>query len=172
MDGNERTAGRLVRRAREEAGLSQSQLAERAGVTQSVVSVYESGRRQPSLPMLERLLEATGGRLRVEVDQSVAPAPSGPRSRVLHRHRDEVARVARRHGVSRIRLFGSVVRGQDTEDSDIDLLVDLPSGAGLFALMRLKRDLEEVLGCSVDVVPEQGLKDEVIAAVASEAVPL
>lgn len=69
MDGNERTAGRLIRRARAEAGLSQSQLAERAGVTQSVVSAYESGRRQPSLPMLERLLEATGGRLKVEVDR-------------------------------------------------------------------------------------------------------
>lgn len=80
--------------------------------------------------------------------------------------------MARRHGVSRIRLFGSVARGQDTEDSDIDLLVDLPSEAGLFALMRLKHDLEEVLGCSVDVVPEQGLTDEVTAAVASEATPL
>lgn len=54
------SAGELLRKARKQAGLSQAELAQRAGVTQSVVSAYESGARQPSLPTLARLVEATG----------------------------------------------------------------------------------------------------------------
>ena len=57
------TAGRLLRAARERARLSQRALAERAGVTQPVIAAYESGRRQPSLPMLLRLVHATGHRI-------------------------------------------------------------------------------------------------------------
>lgn len=65
-----------LRRARREAGLSQVELARRAGVTQSVVSAYESGARQPSLPMLERLVNATGHDLEL-VLHSCQPAPVG-----------------------------------------------------------------------------------------------
>lgn len=55
-----RTAGALLREARKRAGLSQVELATRAGVTQSVISVYESEQRQPSIPVLARLIEAAG----------------------------------------------------------------------------------------------------------------
>jgi DNA-binding XRE family transcriptional regulator len=54
------TAGALLRQARKRAGLSQVDLAARAGVTQSVISAYESGQRQPSLPALARLVDAAG----------------------------------------------------------------------------------------------------------------
>jgi uncharacterized protein len=54
------TAGALLRQARQGAGLSQVELATRAGVTQSVISAYESGHRQPSLPTLAALIEAAG----------------------------------------------------------------------------------------------------------------
>lgn len=50
----------LLRAARQRAGLTQGQVADRAGLQQSVISTYESGRRQPSVPMLQRLLRATG----------------------------------------------------------------------------------------------------------------
>lgn len=65
--GSADIAGALLRRARKRSGLSQSELAARAGTAQSVISVYESGRRQPSLPMLMSLVEATGLHLRVEL---------------------------------------------------------------------------------------------------------
>src|SRR5438105_6418849 len=62
-----RAPGSLVREARRRAGLSQKELGRRAGVTQSVVSAYESGARQPSLPTLERLVRAAGCELNIAV---------------------------------------------------------------------------------------------------------
>ena len=63
----DRSAAEVLRAAREEAGLSQAALAARSGVSQSVISVYESGRRQPSLPMLTGLVEAAGCDLELHV---------------------------------------------------------------------------------------------------------
>ena len=57
------TAGALLRQARKEAGMSQQELAARAGVTQSVISAYESGHRQPAIPTLAALVDATGNKL-------------------------------------------------------------------------------------------------------------
>lgn len=77
-------AGLIVRDARRRAGMSQIELGRRAGVTQSVVSAYESGRRQPSLPTLERLVRAAGLELDVAVRAAApartpAPGPLGER---------------------------------------------------------------------------------------------
>jgi uncharacterized protein len=57
--------------------------------------------------------------------------------------RDRILDAASRHGATNLRLFGSVAREEASDDSDIDTLVDLPSGAGLLTLLRLKRDLQE-----------------------------
>jgi len=65
-----------LRRAREEAGLSQSALAARAGTSQATISAYESGRKQPSVETLGRLLAATGRRLTVERALPREPSPS------------------------------------------------------------------------------------------------
>jgi predicted nucleotidyltransferase len=67
--------------------------------------------------------------------------------------------VAARHHGNRVRLFGSVARGDDRPDSDIDLLVDFDQDSSLFDLMRMTRELEELLGHPVDVVSTAGLKD-------------
>lgn len=78
---------------------------------------------------------------------------------------EEIRRVAARHGASNVRVFGSAARGDDREDSDIDLLVDLDEGADLFSLVRLERELSELLGIDVDVVPASaGDDDEILAA--------
>lgn len=66
------SAGEILRRARTAAGMSQRGVAERAGVTQPEVSAYENGRRQPTLPTLQRLVAATGFTLRLELQ----PAPT------------------------------------------------------------------------------------------------
>jgi predicted nucleotidyltransferase len=68
------------------------------------------------------------------------------------------AAVARHHG-RRVRLFGSVARGEDRPGSDVDLLVDFDAESSLFDLLRLTRELEELLGLPVDVVSTGGLKE-------------
>ena len=134
------------------AGLSQTELARRAGVAQSVVSMYESGRREPSLTTLARLVESAGARLSITVDDRAdAPAVRGlPGSRLgalLRRRRAALLAAAQRRGASNLRVFGSVARGQDGPDSDVDLLVDLAPGTGLIGLSGLQRELSEILGC-------------------------
>jgi len=166
-------AARLLREARQRRGLSQTELARRAGVAQSVISAYESGRRQPALPMLVRLIEVTGLELRVALCQPDGAALSGPVGRIVQQRRRELVAAARAHGASHVRVFGSVARGDDRPDSDVDLLVDLPTGLGLLGYGRLLDDLERVLdGARVDLVPATDLKPEVRDRVEREAVPL
>lgn len=71
-----------------------------------------------------------------------------------------------------MRVFGSVVRGEDGPDSDLDLLVTPPEGASLFDLARLERTLSVMLGVRVDVVPDSGLRSAVRDEALAEAVPL
>jgi uncharacterized protein len=73
--------------------------------------------------------------------------------------RDQVLIVAARNHAYRIRLFGSVARGDDRPDSDIDFLVDFDEDSSLFDLIRMSRELEELLDHPVDVVSTGGLKD-------------
>ena len=156
-------AGGLLRQARRGARLSQVELANRAGVTQSVISAYESGHRQPSLPTLAALVEAADYELVAEV----RPRPhelsklSGPIGRRLRRRRQAVISAAAAHGVSGLRVFGSVARGEDRPDSDVDLLVDLPAHMSMFGLARLQAELESILGARVDLVPSRDLKPDV-----------
>jgi predicted nucleotidyltransferase/DNA-binding XRE family transcriptional regulator len=168
------SAGALLRAARVRAGLSQTELAARAGVTQSVISVYESGRRQPALSTLAGLVEAAGSRLDIRVRRSAArlSALAGPLGRRLRRNRVAVLRAAAAHGVVISGVFGSVARGEDRADSDVDLLVTLPPGVGLFELGRLAAELQELLGARVDLVPAADLKPGVRRNVLAELIAL
>lgn len=167
-------AASLLREARTAAGLSQTELGQKCGVTQSVISVYEAGRRQPSVATLTALIAATG----YELDLSIVKPRrgvqrlTGPVGRRLRRRRHEVVALASRHGVRVLGVFGSVARGEDRPDSDIDLLVELPAGMGLFAVARVQNELEGMLGAPVDLVPEAGLKAGVRPAVEADLVPL
>jgi predicted nucleotidyltransferase/DNA-binding XRE family transcriptional regulator len=166
--------GALLRDARRLAGLTQVELGRRAGVTQSVISAYESGARQPSLPTLARLVAATGWELALDV-RKPAPAWSrltGPLGRRVVQHRRALSRATAAHGASNLRVFGSVARGEDNEDSDVDLLVDLAPGSGLLGLAALERDLSQILQAKVDVVPASDLKLEVAREALIHAVPL
>jgi len=75
-------------------------------------------------------------------------------------------------GASNIRLFGSVVRGQDTATSDIDFLVDFDLSKGLLPILRLNEELSDLLEDRVEVSPVGVLKEEVLKKALSEAVPL
>lgn len=76
---------------------------------------------------------------------------------VLAPHRDRVRAIGRRYGATRLRVFGSRVRGTASEISDLDVLADFEPGRSLLDLIGLKQDLEDLLGCKVDVVTEDAL---------------
>jgi uncharacterized protein len=78
---------------------------------------------------------------------------------LVEARREQVKAIAARHHAGRVRLFGSVARGDEGPESDIDLLVDFTSDSSLFDLIRMTRELEDLLGHSVDVVSAGGLKD-------------
>ena len=144
-------------------------------MTQSVVSAYESGHREPSLPTLERLVRATGYELVIGLecrDGSVRGLPDTPVGRRLRQQRKRVLAAAARHGASDVRVFGSVAKGEDTADSDIDLVADFAAGTGLFEIMALQGELEKLLGRRVDLVPFEGLRKAVRDEMARDAVAL
>jgi predicted nucleotidyltransferase len=69
-------------------------------------------------------------------------------------------------------LFGSAARGDDREESDLDLLVDFAPGTDLFDMVHIKAELEEVFGATVDLIPRDGLKERVRSAATEDLVPL
>jgi uncharacterized protein len=168
------TAGSLLRRARLGAGISQAELAFRAGVAQSVISIYEAGRRQPSLPTLARLIDAAGCDLVVDIQQQPPRLSrlSGPVGRHVRRKRRDLVAAAAAHDVTNLRVFGSVARGEDRPDSDVDLLADLPPDMGLLGLGRVQTELEAILGAKVDLVPARDLKPGVRAGAERDLVAL
>jgi len=91
---------------------------------------------------------------------------------LLRAKREDVLRVAAKHGAHNVRVFGSVARGDAGLDSDIDLLVSLEPGRSLFDLGGLWYDLNELLDVSVDVVTESGIRQRMRERVLREAVPL
>ena len=93
-------------------------------------------------------------------------------SQQLKTQRQAILRIAQIYGAKNLRIFGSVARGEDDDKSDLDLLVDLEPGRSLFDLGGLAIDLQDLLGCSVDVVTEKGLKQRIRDRVLQEAIEL
>jgi len=91
---------------------------------------------------------------------------------ILRDFREVILRIARDHGAEQVSLFGSTVRGEAKPDSDIDLLVRLEPERSLLDLVAIKQDLEDLLGCEVDVVTEASLSPYIRDAVLKEALIL
>jgi predicted nucleotidyltransferase len=87
--------------------------------------------------------------------------------KLLKEKREEILRIAARHGAFNVRVFGSTVRGETTPASDIDFLVDLEPESSLFDVGGLLMDLQDLLGHEVDVVTEPALhwyiRDQILA---------
>jgi hypothetical protein len=178
-----------LRALREAAGMTQGELAERLG------------RRQPALSRLERqgdarvstlreYVAALGGELEfiarvgeleMRLRQFDAPAvvpddarasAAPPTLAYVRSRREDVLRVAEKHGAYNVRVFGSVVRGEATPESDIDLLIDMEEGRSAFEFVDLIHELAETLGRPVDVAEEPSLHSLVRDRVLKEAVPL
>ena len=90
----------------------------------------------------------------------------------LRKNREEILRIAKRHGAHSVRLFGSLRRGEADEIGDIDLLVELEDGVTLLQHAAMVRELEELMGCQVDVVSERGLRSRIRDRILEEAIPI
>lgn len=93
-------------------------------------------------------------------------------SEALHAHRSEIRRIVTAHRAANVRVFGSVSRGEDTEGSDIDLLIDPTSETTLFDIGAIRHELLKLLGVRVDVLTPQALPERFRARVLAEAVPV
>lgn len=91
---------------------------------------------------------------------------------ILAQKRLDILRLASQHGVSNVRVFGSSARGDAGPSSDIDLLVKMDKGRSLLDLVGFSQDVEDLLGCSVDVVAEGGLSPYLADKIYAEAIPL
>lgn len=136
--------------------MSQAELARAAQVPQPNISAYENGRRQPTPEVLDRIRRALVGSLNER----------------LFRHRDEILRLVAEHHAHDPRVFGSVARGDATDESDIDLLVDFGPDAGLLDEVGLRLALTDLLQVPVDVVASDTLRGELRDRILREAEPV
>jgi uncharacterized protein len=93
-------------------------------------------------------------------------------SELLQQKRQQVLEIAAEHGARNVRLFGSVARGESTETSDLDLLIEMAPERTLLDVIAIKQDLEDLLGCKVDVVTEAAISPYLRGKVLHEAVRL
>ncbi|MEW6683775.1 MAG: nucleotidyltransferase family protein [Nitrospirota bacterium] len=91
---------------------------------------------------------------------------------LLKAKRQDILRIAAKHGVRSIRVFGSVARGEADEQSDVDFLVEMEPGRTLFDMGGLLMDLRDLLGRNVNVVSVRGLKPRIRERILREAVGL
>ncbi len=93
-------------------------------------------------------------------------------AQTLREKRDAILELAAKYGARNVRVFGSVARGDATPTSDVDFLVDMEPGRSLLDMGGLLMDLQELLGCEVDLVTEKGLRERIRTRVLREAAPL
>ena len=90
-------------------------------------------------------------------------------SLALQTHREAIREIALRHRVLNVRVLGSVVHGDDTEDSDLDLLVDPTSETTLMDIAKIQVEVTQLLNVSVDVLTPNALPDKFRSQVLAEA---
>jgi len=125
------------------------------------------------VPAFARLGRATGHELTLGLERAhpeVRGLPDTPLGRRLRQHRRALLNAVALAGASNLRVFGSVARGQDGPDSDVDLLVDLPEDTSLFTVLALEGTLERILKVKVDLAPANSLKPRVRAEALADAV--
>ena len=88
-------------------------------------------------------------------------------TKTIEEIKEKITPILKEEGITRSALFGSVVRGEDTDESDVDILIEAPEGMGLFKFVALERRLGEAVGKKVDLVTYRSLhrllKDRILA---------
>lgn len=128
--------GALIRDAGLDLGITQAELAGRADLPESVIAAMESGALSVSLGMLERVLKAADYRLNLALKRCYA----------------EIRQEAARRGLRNVRIIGSVARGDDGFDSDIDLLVTPGEGTTAFDIANFGALVRQITGFPTDVL--------------------
>lgn len=93
-------------------------------------------------------------------------------SNTIKGRREEILDLARKYGAKNIRVFGSMARGEQGPESDLDIIVEMEKGRSLLDIIAIKQDIEEILGRKVDVVTEASISPYIRDAVLKEAVNL
>lgn len=122
--------------------------------------------------MSQREIAAAIGRSQPEVSRLLRFQGRSPLGRAVAMNRAGILRRLRAAGAANPRVFGSVSRGDDGPESDVDLLVDFVAPPSLFELARLESELSHLVGAEVDVVPSASLRPNLRERALSEAVPL
>jgi predicted nucleotidyltransferase/DNA-binding XRE family transcriptional regulator len=169
------SAAALVQLLRQNAGLTQTELASRSGTTQAMIARYESGAVSPTLRTLDRIFRECGSRLEVSYLPPKRPQNqallSGPLGRRVAANRREIRQIVRSAGATNPRVFGSVARGVESPRSDIDIVVTLAKRQkDLKPLLRIKDELSALLGAKVDVVAESALLPKVMRRVERDSI--
>ncbi len=162
------TPAQLIGSARREARLTQAEVAREAGTSQPAVARYERGIEVPTIPTLERLLAACGRHLHM----TAVRRREGEQATLLRQRRKRLLAAAEQRGARRVRVFGSVARGDARPDSDIDLLVEFEPGRTLLDIAGFQDDACAILDWSVDVATPQILRAEFRDEVLSDSRPL
>src|SRR5690625_3147564 len=89
---------------------------------------------------------------------------------LLKKNRENILTIAKEHGIESIKVFGSVAKLEDQEDSDIDFLVRFEEGRSLFELIRFKQEMESLFDRNVDVVTENSIHQSIKEKVLHEAI--
>ena len=93
-------------------------------------------------------------------------------SNTIKSRREEILNIAKKFGAKNVRVFGSVARGEEGPESDIDIIVEMKQGSSLLDIIAIKQDIEELLGRKVDVVTEASISPYIRNEVLREAVTL
>lgn len=134
--------------------------------------LVESARAGAAAGLSQRAIAAAMGRSQPEISRLLRFHGHTPLARALERNRRAILqRLSRSHAVN-VRVFGSVSRGEDGPDSDVDLLVDFVQPPSLFELADLESELGALLGAPVEIVPAADLRENVAPHALAEAVPL
>jgi predicted nucleotidyltransferase/DNA-binding XRE family transcriptional regulator len=164
----------LIRTARQSEGLTQHALALRVGTSQAAIARYETGVSIPRADTLDRVLEACGKAVATRsVPAAIVPIPrGGPIGRLVSMYRQEIREAGKKISAKPLLLFGSVARGEETPESDLDILVELPTGSDPLATYDLGAELEALLKVHVDVLSTRVARPEVLEQALRDAVPV
>jgi len=147
-------------------GVSRAELARRMHTDRSTVGrVLDPADESVTLATLSRAAAALGR------EPAVSLAPERP-SALLERCRDTLGRITEGYGLANVRVFGSVARGDDTPESDLDLVADFPEGYTFELVADAIEDLSAAFGRRVDLLNAALVKPRVRANITRESVPL
>jgi predicted nucleotidyltransferase len=93
-------------------------------------------------------------------------------SNTIKSKREEILNIAQKFGAKNVRIFGSMARGEENPESDLDIIVEMEKGSSLLDIIAIKQDIEELLGRKVDVVTEASISPYIRNTVLREAVNL